>query len=109
MVLLIFGAFATKFFILFSANKSWKWHQLQEPVKGFLKVSRTDANCGFVLAVSFPLTNNIERLTQLEKLPPTEKTELENKFRQLCAKVGASEAEADDLLRRLTIRSIPVE
>jgi hypothetical protein len=92
-----------------SADKAWKWSQLKGPLEGFLSVHRNDANCGFVLAVGFPLTGDIEKLTQLESLLANERKRVENKFCNLCEQVGYSEAESNALLRKLTILSAPEE
>jgi len=92
-----------------SADKSWKWSQLKDPLAGFLPVHRGDVNCGFVLAVGFPLTGDIERLTQLESLSAHERARVENKFRNLCTQVGYSEAESNSLVRKLKILSSPEE
>lgn len=93
-----------------SADTSWNWSQLKKPLAGFLPIHRNDdANCGFVLAMGCPLTGDIEKLTQLESLSANERTRVENKFRNLCAQVGYSEAESNALLHKLTILSIPEE
>lgn len=92
-----------------SADKDWKWSQLKGPLEGFLSVHRNDANCGFVLAVGFPLTGDIEKLTRLEFLLANERKRVENKFCNLCAQVGYSEVESNALLRKLTILSVPEE
>ncbi|MCG9892436.1 MAG: hypothetical protein MH252_15370 [Thermosynechococcaceae cyanobacterium MS004] len=92
-----------------SADKDWNWSQLKGPLDGFLSVHRTDANCGFVLAVGFSLTGDIEKLTRLESLLANERKRVENKFCKLCAQVGYSEAESNALLRKLTILSVPEE
>ena len=89
-----------------SADKPWKWSQLKEPLAGFLKVSRTDPDCRFVLAVNFSLTKDIEKLSLLESLSKNEKKRIKNNFRQLCRKLGGSSEEADDLLGRLSIISL---
>jgi hypothetical protein len=92
-----------------SADKDWNWSQLKGPLAGFLPVHRNDVNCGFVLAVGFSLTGDIEKLTQLESLLASEKKRVENKFCKLCSQVGYSEVESNALLRKLTILSVPEE
>jgi hypothetical protein len=92
-----------------SADKDWNWSQLKGPLVGFLPVHRNDANCGFVLAVGFSLTGDIEKLTRLESLLASERKRVENKFCKLCAQVGYSEAESNALLRKLKILSVPEE
>jgi hypothetical protein len=92
-----------------SADKDWNWSQLKGPLAGFLPVHRNDSNCGFVLAVGFSLTGDIEKLTQLESLLANERKRVENKFCKLCTQVGYSEAEANALLLKLTILSVPEE
>lgn len=92
-----------------SADKSWDWNQLKGPIEGFIQFSRTDSHCRFVLAVNFPLTKDIDRVSQIEFLSSNERKRVENKFCKLCAQVGASPSEAKDLLRRLVIVSVPEE
>ncbi|MGB8700349.1 MAG: dsDNA nuclease domain-containing protein, partial [Thermosynechococcaceae cyanobacterium] len=90
-----------------SADKDWSWNQLKGPLAGFLSVHRNDANCGFVLAIGFSLTGDIEKLTQLDSLLASERKRVENKFCKLCTQVGYSEIESNTLLQKLTILSVP--
>lgn len=92
-----------------SADKSWDWNQLKKPIKGFLEVSRTDLRSRFVLAVNFPLAGDIDRLSKRESLSRKDKRRIEEMFRKLCGEVGASPSKANDLLRRLSIVSVPEE
>jgi hypothetical protein len=92
-----------------SADKSWDWNQLKKPIKGFLEVSCTDLRSRFVLAVNFPLAGDIDRLSKRESLSRKDKRRIEEMFRKLCGEVGASPSKANDLLRRLSIVSVPEE
>ncbi|MBP0020373.1 MAG: hypothetical protein J7647_22815 [Cyanobacteria bacterium SBLK] len=90
-----------------SADKRWKWSQLKGPLEGFLSVHRNDSNCGFVLAVGFPLTGDIQKLSQRGSLSEEERVKIEKNFHTLCAQVGYSMKESSSLLSKLTITSIP--
>ncbi len=95
-----------------TAQEPWKWSQLKSykkskgPIENFLEVYRVNPNCHFVLAVNFQLKNDIEKLAQIESLPPRDKKIIEEMFRKLCHQIGASTSEADAIASRLCIVSI---
>jgi hypothetical protein len=86
-----------------SAGSSWNWSQLKEPLKGFLPVHRNNDNCIFVLTVGFLLDKDIQKLSQLEILNPTENSRIKNAFYKLCDQVGYSKIESESLLQKLKI------
>jgi len=90
-----------------TADKPWNWAKLKEPVEGFLEAYRLDDASRFVLAVSFSLRHDIAQLAQRKALAAKEKTGIEKKFINLCKQVGATTAEAEGLLERLEINSLP--
>ncbi|RCV65353.1 hypothetical protein C5S53_04195 [Methanophagales archaeon] len=92
-----------------TSQDPWKWNQLKKPIQGFLQVYRADPYCQFVLAVDFPLRKDIAKLAQIKSLSPEERNSVENKFRNLCDNIGASTDEADGLVNRLIIVSLPEE
>jgi hypothetical protein len=92
-----------------SADSSWNWSKLKEPLKGFLPVHRNNDNCIFVLAVGFPLNNDIQKLSQLETLNSTESKRIRNAFHNLCYQVGYSEVESKSLLQKFKIISVSEE
>lgn len=92
-----------------TSQDPWKWNQLKKPIQGFLQVYRADPYCQFVLAVDFPLRKDIAKLAQIESLSSEERNRVENKFRNLCDNIGASTDEADGLVNRLIIVSLPEE
>jgi hypothetical protein len=92
-----------------SADSSWNWSQLKEPLKGFLPVHRNNDNCIFVLTVGFLLDKDIQKLSQLEILNPTENSRIKNAFYKLCDQVGYSKIESESLLQKLKIISVPEE
>ena len=59
--------------------------------------------------MDFQLRKDIAKLAQIESLSPKERNRVENKFRNLCDDIGASTDEADGLVSRLTIVSLPEE
>jgi hypothetical protein len=83
-----------------SADSSWNWSKLKEPLKGFLPVHRNNDNCIFVLAVGFPLNNDIQKLSQLETLNSMESKRIRKAFHNLCYQVGYSEVESKSLLQK---------
>ncbi|MEL6442484.1 MAG: dsDNA nuclease domain-containing protein [Cyanobacteria bacterium J06621_8] len=89
-----------------SADKPWSWSKLKAPIKGFIEVSRKDSDCHFVLAVSFSLTKDIQKLAKLDSLLEKEQNRLKKSFRKLCKEVGGTSEEADDILARLSIVSL---
>ena len=96
-----------------TAQEPWKWSQLKSyknskgPIENFLEIYRVNPNCRFVLAVNFQLKNDLEKLAQIESLPPRDRKIIEEKFRKLCHQIRASTSEADALASRLSIVSIP--
>lgn len=90
-----------------TSQNPWRWSQLKGPIKSFLKVYSADPNCHFVLAVDFHLNNEIANLTQIGSLQPMERKRVVNKFRKLCHELGAPSDDADGLISRLEIDSLP--
>jgi hypothetical protein len=92
-----------------TSQDPWKWNQLKKPIQGFLQVYRADPYCQFVLAVDFPVHKDIAKLAQIKSLSSEERNRVENKFHNLCDNLGASTDEADGLVNRLIIVSLPEE
>ncbi|QDU65167.1 hypothetical protein [Engelhardtia mirabilis] len=92
-----------------SASTPWSWARLKGPVEGFLKALRTNQDCRFRLAVNFELQKDIGRLASHSDLKAQEKKRIAKKFRKLCTSVGGSEQEADVLIERISIESIPID
>ena len=90
-----------------TADKPWNWAMLKGPIKGFLEAYRLDDASRFVLAASFSLLHDIAKLAQRKSLTAKEKSGIEKKFINLCKQVGATTAEAEGLMERLEIVSLP--
>ena len=87
-----------------TASEPWTWHRLKEPLIGFLEILRTRAeHLRFTLAVNFPPRGDLDRLARFRDLGPGDQSEIRSKFRTLCQKMDATEAEADRLLARMRI------
>ena len=52
------------------------------------------------------MEGDISRLARLLKLPAPEQREMYRKFVKLCGEIGATEAEAADLIQRLSINQV---
>ncbi|AEB69355.1 dsDNA nuclease domain-containing protein [Methanothrix soehngenii] len=95
-----------------TSQEPWKWSQLKSyknskgPIENFLEIYRLNPNCHFVLVVNFQLKGDLEKLAQIESLPPRDKKIIEEMFRKLCHQIGASTTEADALASRLCIVSM---
>lgn len=92
-----------------TADKPWNWAALKEPIKGFLEACRIDTTNRFRLAVDFALRHDIEKLAQRKSLTAKDKSAIEKKFIGLCKQVGATSGEAEALIERLEISSLPEE
>jgi hypothetical protein len=92
-----------------TSEKPWHWSQLEKPLRGFLPVFRATPTASFVLAVNFPLRNDIEQFAQRSSLPAQKRHQIERKFQTLCRQVGASVQEATGLTEKVTIVSLSEE
>ena len=92
-----------------TADKPWNWAALKDPIKGFLEAYRIDTASRFRLAVNFALRHDIEKLAQRKSLAAKDTLGIEKKFVNLCKQVGATLTEAEALIERLEISSLPEE
>lgn len=98
-----------------TADRPWVWSQLKKPLQGFLEHQRTAASGDeggnpderYVLAVDFSLNGDIARLARLGTLSRTEQDALRASFRRLCREVGATNEEAEELLGKIEMVSLP--
>lgn len=90
-----------------SSRNPWNWARLKDPVKKFLEVYRANSDCSFVLVVNFQLCKDIAKLAKLDSLCPRERERIRDKFRKLCHEIGGTSDEADYIVNRLTIISLP--
>lgn len=94
-----------------TADQTWKFAKLKDPLKNFLEVIRKEPSARFVLIVNFPLpsTEEIGKLARFGSLREPEKRKIRSKFYQYCRDVGAKASEADALLNTLVIETVPLD
>jgi len=98
-----------------SASKPWAWSNLKSyknkigPIQNFLEAYRVDSDSNFLLVFDFELKNEIEKISRFKSLPGKEKEGFKKKFRDLCRSCGGTNCEADSILDRLKIVSLPEE
>jgi hypothetical protein len=96
-----------------TSQDPWTWSDLKKPLQGFLEAFRQEEGSSFRLVVDFPLVRDVARLAEVRTLKGQEEKRIRKKFRELCkqlhtgAERKATSAEADALLDRLTIESVP--
>jgi len=90
-----------------TSARPWHWSRLAEPVQNFLEGLRANSSCRLVLAVDFPLHGDVAALSRYAALGSKEKAHIRKKFEKLCHGAGASAAESDALLTKLSIVSLP--
>lgn len=95
----------TEYIQVKTSSKPWKWHQLSEPVESFLKVMRADPAARLRLVFSFVPSGDMHTLANMQRLSEKERDRITNKFRDMCAKAGATLPEADQLLRQMHIET----
>lgn len=87
---------------------AWSWHKLGDPLVSFIEAIRTwDPELRLRLVVNFPLLRDLDQLAQYRNLTPSAQRQIRMKFISLCKKFGASEDEADGLLERMDLESLP--
>lgn len=94
-----------------TADQTWNFAKLKDPLKNFLEVMRKDPTARFVLIVNFPLptTEEIGKLAKFRSLSEPDKSKIKSKFNQYCRDVGARASEADALLNTLVIETVPLD
>ena len=79
-----------------TAVSSWNWSKLKEPLLGWIELYRTGAaGVTFRLVVNFELAGDLALLARFLELSGHQQKDIRRKFRQLGAKLGATDAEAD--------------
>ena len=82
-----------------------KWAYSWIPHAAFTKILQVQ----FHLATNFSFKTDIEKLARFDSLNFKEKKRISNKFINLCRKVGATQAEANKLLKLISYESISEE
>jgi hypothetical protein len=91
-----------------TGQNGWTWSKLGDPVVGFLELYRTGLrDFRVVLVADFPFAGDLDALARLRELPGAKQHEIRDKFRKLCAKKGGKSEEADGVLERLSLKSMP--
>jgi hypothetical protein len=92
-----------------SSANPWSWSRLREPLEHFVEVMRIDPDARFELVVDFALRDSLSRLARIHELSRKDKAQIQRMLRNLCKKASISSSEADQLVNRLTITSLPEE
>lgn len=90
-----------------SSDTTWTWSQLKDPLRGFLALHRADPHARLKLVFNFEPDRDIERLANLQSLPPNDQSRVLKKFYSLCSQVGASREESRGIAEQLCIESWP--
>jgi hypothetical protein len=91
-----------------TGQHGWTWSKLGDPIVGFLELYRTGLrDFRVVLVADFPFTGDLDALARFRELPGAKQREIRDKFRKLCAKKGGRPEEADGVLERLHLESVP--
>ena len=87
----------------------WFWSNLKKPIKGFIEVMRADPEGQCLLVLDFQLDGEPLDLANFATLSAKRQRAITSKFRSLCQSngMGGTIAEADKLLARLQIVTIP--
>lgn len=91
-----------------TAEQTWNFAKLKDPLKNFLEVMRKEPTAQFKLIVNFPLPLNEEigKLANFGSLGEQDKQKIKTKFNQYCREIGANTSEASVLLTTLTIETV---
>lgn len=93
-------------------GQPWAWKRLAGPIRSFLQLLRApgaDPAARYRLLVSFDLRKEIATLAERDRRPVAERKTIEDRFRRLVQELGGTDRDADNLLSRLNIESLPEE
>ncbi len=90
-----------------TSTKSWNWAKLKDVLKSFIEIHRANPKSQYNLVVDFELKTDLARLASRVRLSSADRDRIDKKFLKLCKSSGASDAEALEILNRLTLVSIP--
>lgn len=90
-----------------TSTSQWSWSRLKEPLFSWIELYRTNATgVKFRLVMNFEPTGDLALLMRFPELPGHQQRDIRQKFRQLGAKLGTTDTEADGVLERLVMECI---
>lgn len=91
-------------------RQPWAWRRMVGPIRSFLQLLRApgaNPRARYRLLVSFELRNEVATLAERDRQPLAQRKAIEDRFRRLVRELGGTDRDANDLLARLTIESLP--
>ena len=96
-----------KFIQVKYSSKKWSWAKLREPLEGFYKCLKVKPDSDFLLIVNFELNSEMLNVMRFQSLSKKDRKRFVDKFVKLCKKFGANRQDAEALLDKVTIESLP--